>query len=93
MRPKEWTSEEMNILQKHYPYMAATHLQKMLPQRSLSAIYKKARYLGIRAYASKEFFITFLRNNHESNTHQLAHKAGCSEGNIRYRIRTLSAAI
>ena len=93
MKPKPWTLEEMNTLERHYPYMAAEHLLSLLPGRSLSAIYKKARYLGIRAYASKDFFITFLRENHQHTTQQLAHMAGCSEGNIRYRMRTLSSAI
>ena len=83
----------MTLLERHYPYMAATHLQELLPGRSLSAIYKKARYLGIRAYASKDFFITFLRSNSENTIQQLAHMAGCSEGTIRYRMHTLSTAI
>ena len=93
MKPKAWTIEELNLLQRHYPYMAVTHLQELLPGRSISSIYKKARYLGVRAYASKDFFITFLRNNKASTTQQLAHKAGCSEGAIRYRRRTLNALI
>ena len=84
----------MNTLQRHYPYMAAEHLQTLLPGRSIAAIYKKARYLGIRAYASKDYFISLLRNNREKqSTRQLANMAGCSEGNIRYRIHTLSCLI
>lgn len=94
MKAKAWTTEEMNTLQRHYPYMAAEHLQELLPGRSISAIYKKARYLGIRAYASKEYFINLLRDNREKQSvHQLASLAGCSEGNIRYRIQTLSYLI
>lgn len=94
MKPKAWTIEEMNTLEQHYPYMAAEHLQELLPGRSLGAIYKKARYLGIRAYASKDYFVSLLRDNREKRSpKQLAGMAGCSEGNIRYRIRTLSYLI
>jgi hypothetical protein len=93
MKPKAWTLEELNLLEQHYPYMAAIHLQELLPGRSLSSIYKKARYLGVRAYASKEQFITLLRNNHERTVTQLANMAGCSEGTIRYRMHTLSSVI
>lgn len=93
MRPKAWTTEELNLLERHYPYMAAAHLQELLPGRTLSSIYKKARYLGVRAYASKEHFIALLRNNHERTVPQLANMAGCSEGTIRYRMHTLSSVI
>ena len=89
-----WTNEEMEILAKHYPYMGASHLLAMLPGRSLSSIYKKARYLGIEAYRRKAEFINYLRDNVGQKTcQQMADEVGCSEANIRYRIRTLSAAI
>ena len=84
----------MNILCKHYPYMGVAHLQKLLPGRSTHSIYKKARYLGITAYRRSEEFITYLRLNVGTKTYQqMADEVGCSEGNIRYRIRTLSATI
>ena len=84
----------MDILCKHYPYMAASHIRAMLPGRSLSSIYKKARYLGIEAYRRKETFINYLRQNiGQKSCQQMADEIGCSEANIRYRIRTLSAAI
>lgn len=89
-----WTTEEMDILSKHYPYMGASHILTLLPGRSLSSIYKKARYLGIAAYRRKESFIAYLRENIGHKTcHQMADEIGCSEANIRYRIRTLGAAI
>ena len=89
-----WTTEEMDILCKHYPYLGAAHIIAMLPGRSLSSIYKKARYLGIGAYRSKEQFISYLRENIGTKScQQMADEIGCSEANIRYRIRTLSAAI
>lgn len=84
-----WSTKELDILQKHYPYMSAQHLQSMLPGRSLSSIYKKARYLGLQAYRRKEYYISLFCASTSRSTRQLADMAGCSEGNIRYRMRTI----
>lgn len=93
-KTKQWTKEEMDILSKHYPYMGAYHLLNLLPGRTLSSIYKKARYLGIGAYRTKETFITYLHENLGKKTYsQMSAEVGCSEANIRYRVRTLSSVI
>ena len=93
-KTKQWTKEEMDILSKHYPYMGAHHLLNMLPGRSIDSIYKKARYLGIKAYRTKDMFIAYLHENIGKKTYeQMSAEVGCSEANIRYRVRTLSSAI
>ena len=93
-KSKNWTKEELDILCKHYPYMGAYHLLSLLPGRTIDSIYKKARYLGIAAYRRKETFITYLHENLGKKTYQqMSAEVGCSEANIRYRVRTLCSLI
>ena len=54
MKFKWWTQEEENILRKHYFSMQVRDLQeKFLPNRAVTAIYKKVASLGLRKICPK----------------------------------------
>lgn len=85
-----WTAEEINILCKHYAYMAAAHIQKMLPRHTLSAIYRKAYALGLRAYNRTIDFAEYIRKNFGVLSYQqMADELGCSKQSIAYRVKRL----
>lgn len=89
-----WTAEEINILCKHYAYMAAVHLQKMLPRHTLRAIYKKACALGLRAYNRTIDFADYIRRNFGKMSYQqMADELGCSKQTIAYRVRVLKTTL
>jgi len=51
MKPKKWTSEELDILRKYYPTKSAGWIkQNHLPHRGIPAIRKKANLIGVQAW-------------------------------------------
>lgn len=89
-----WTLDELEILCKHYSYMAAAHLQKMLPRHTIRAIYRKAHELGLRAYSKSTDYLEYFRSNLGNKSYeQMAAELGCSKQTIAYRIRTLRCMI
>jgi hypothetical protein len=90
MEKNYWTKDEMDIIQKHYPYMEVKHLQTMLPGRSLRAIYAKANQLGISVRSHTASFMDYLRANLGRKTYtQMADELGCTKSCIAYRTRCL----
>lgn len=85
-----WTAEELNILCKHYSYMAVCHVQKLLPRHTIRAIYRKAHALGLRAYRKSIDYLDYFRRNYGQKSYtEMAEELGCSKQSIAYRIRTL----
>lgn len=85
-----WTAEEVDILCRHYTYMAAVHLQKLLPRHTLRSIYRKAYALGLRAYNKTTDFADYIRKNIGKLTYQqMADELGCTKQTIAYRVNRL----
>lgn len=85
-----WTAAEIDILCKHYAYMAAVHIQKLLPRHTLKSIYRKASALGLRAYNRTADFTEYILNNIGRITFtQMAEELGCTKQTISYRVRKL----
>ena len=94
MEKNFWTKAEMDIVERHYPYMEVKHLQKMLPGRSLRAIYAKAQSIGVTAYTRTIEHLEYLHANlGRKNYDEMAADLGCSKSAISYRVRTLRAIL
>lgn len=89
-----WTMQEMNILEKHYPYMNVSALQELLPGRSLRCIYRKASEIGVRAYRRTSDNLEYIRLNLGNKTYvQMAEELGVSKQLIAYRVRRLRSLL
>lgn len=54
---REWTIEEIDILFNHYEHMTCPEIKKMLPRKSIDAIYIKASQLGLKSgYVHKYYY-------------------------------------
>ena len=94
MEKNFWTKAEMDIIESHYPYMEVKHLQKMLPGRSLRAIYAKAQNIGVTAYTRTTAYLEYLHLNLGRKSYkEMAEELGCSKSTISYRTRTLRAIL
>ena len=84
--PRPWTTQELDTLIAGYPRMKAGELQKLLPGRTLQAIYSKARSLALPAYDNTETdrIIRTLFDAHCSLS-DIARRLGCYCSNVRYR--------
>ena len=65
---REWSDEEMDVLLRHYEYMTGPEIQKLIPRKSVNAIYIKAASLGLKSGYVHEFYYTqdeidFIINN------------------------------
>ena len=43
-----WTEEEEELMRKHYPYIGAAAMCRMLPRRNYKNITEKARRMGLK---------------------------------------------
>lgn len=85
-----WTMQEMDILQKHYPYMSVSALQALLPNRNRRSIYRKANCIGLRAYQRTSDCFEYIRRNLGRLTYdQMASDLGVTKQLIAYRVRRL----
>lgn len=55
---REWSDEEMDVLLRHYEYMTGPEIQKLIPRKSVNAIYIKAASLGLKSGYVHEFYYT-----------------------------------
>lgn len=85
-QPNPWTAEELDILIKEYPRMKAGELMKLLPGRTLQAIYSKARSLALSAYDNTETDRTIRRLlAARCSLSDIARHLGCYCSAVRYR--------
>lgn len=52
---KKWSEEEVFVLKQNYNSVPNEELQKLFPQKTKQAIYKKAYKLGLRKTKEMEF--------------------------------------
>lgn len=55
---REWTEEEINILYENYEHMIGPEIQKLIPRKSVNAIYIKASQLGLQSGYVRQFYYT-----------------------------------
>ena len=55
---REWNSDEVDVLLKHYEHMTGPEIQVLIPKKSVNAIYIKASSLGLRSGYVHEFYYT-----------------------------------
>jgi len=85
-----WTMQELDTLQRHYPYMRVSAIQEMLPGRNLRSIYAKASAIGLRAYQRTADNFDYIRHNLGTKTYdQMAQELGVSKQLIAYRVHCL----
>lgn len=55
---REWTEEEINILYENYEHMIGPEIQKLIPRKSVNAIYIKSSQLGLQSGYVHQFYYT-----------------------------------
>ena len=89
-----WTMQELDTLQRCYPYMSVSALQEKLPGRNLRSIYRKANDIGVKAYRRTADTLEYIRHNLGRKTYvQMAEELGVSKQLIAYRVRRLRSIL
>lgn len=89
-----WTMQELDTLQRCYPYMTVSALQEMLPGRKPRSIYAKANAIGVKAYSRTVDNFEYIRINLGRKSYvQMAEELGVSKQLIAYRVRRLRSLL
>lgn len=65
----KWSTEEVNILKKYYPYNKPISLVTLLPNKNLASIYRKANRMGLKtislALSHEDYLVKLAGRNIE----------------------------
>lgn len=92
----EWSDEEVVILKNNYPTIGAAGCNSLLPARTVYAIKRKARLLGVFMdnQCRKTLSITIMNKMRESNNNFIGsknpnYKGGISKNNYHYKLKSI----